>query len=333
MASNDVWRIVEKHMVTQNELKRVYMMSASGVYNTELLDEVVTKFVVMMQAFRKSSAAKTSNKFLPILEGAKTDMEKMLAIDSLIHYAHSSGMFAQHLIKGKDKQEVFDFLSELSGIRDPWKHDTLMQSIKENQRALALGVPGHTLYGSIDFAAFKSVNSRAIRDTRARYAAMRIQPGAFTGKTLLDLGCSAGHMLLATVPYGLPICFGLEKDSTVVNVGNEIIKYMQFQDKIKLVCAGIDNLSGKMLKQLTGLSIFDIVFSLAVDGYVQSPDAYYKGLVDVTREICYFEPNNHKRTWNIDTVKALGFKRVEEVSVPYNLKEGSERPCFICYKK
>ena len=333
--SEAVWRVVAKHMITQNELKRAYKMDITGVYDTELLDEIISKFILMLEAFKKSIdgyAKKTSNKFLPILKKAKTDAEKMRVIDSLIHYAHSSGTFAQHLIKGEGKQDILNFLVDLSSIRDPQKHTILMQLIKEKQRALTLGVSGHTLYGSINFIAFERINGGAIRDTCARYTAMKIQPNAFAGKTVLDLGCNVGYMLFETVSYGFPVCFGIEKDQAAVSVGNAIIEYMQFQNKIKLICAGINNLSQEMLKTLTGRNKFDVVFSLAVDGYIHPPDNYYKELVDITQEVCYFEPNNHKRTWNVDTVKALGFKRVEKVDVPYNLKEGSKRPCFICYK-
>ena len=161
---------------------------------------------------------------------------------------------------------------------------------------------------------------------------MEISPDCFTGKTILDLGCNMGHILFEAVAYGLPKCFGLESNKTHVDLGNTLAKYLGVENVITLIEADVSKLSPQFVKAKTGLDSFDVVFSLAVDGYVRNPQSYYRNMVEVTKEICYFEPNNHKREWNVDTVKALGFSRVRKVIVPYNIAEGSKRDCFICYK-
>lgn len=162
---------------------------------------------------------------------------------------------------------------------------------------------------------------------------MGIGEDVFTDHTVLDLGCNAGHMLFEAVSRGMPKCFGIEKDPLQVKVGNQIAAYMGFEDVVKLICDDISPISRDFLKEKTDIAQFDSVFCLAVDGYVSNPDRFYGALVDITKDICYFEPNNHNRTWNVDTVKALGFKGdVREVTVPYNIKEGSTRPAFICKK-
>lgn len=335
MAGN-VWSTVEANMVTQNELRRLYKMSATGVFEDKLLNDIVARFLIMINAFAKGAGDLALRPkyagYATELQKADTDLGKMFAIDRIINYIHTSGKIAQHFIKSKNKDEVYQFLSELSSIRNTEEYQELLTLLEKGRGSLSLGVGEHTLYGTIPYTGFATLNENAIRDTQARYEAMEIKPDAFTGKTVLDLGCSAGHMLLEAFKFGMPMSFGLEKDEIVVIVGNKIVKYMGFQDTIKLLCVNINNLSRNMLRTHADIEQFDIVFSFAVDRYVSSPSAYYKNLVDITKEVCYFEPNNHKRTWNIDTVKALGFRNVKEVTVPYNVKEGSTRPCFICQK-
>ncbi len=332
-----IWEEIEALMIEQRELRTLYDSSATGIYDEPMIDGILSRLLRILTLLNRGDGLinVVCVRFIPKLKSvrSKLPVDKISAIDALIHEVHKSGMFAQHLIKGKDKEDIFNFLSELSAIRDPKQHDALIELINDSQQSLSVGVPGHALYGSIPFASLSRSNATAIRDTKERYAAMGIGVDVFNGHKVLDLGCNAGHMMFEAVSRGLPICFGLEKEDTHVRVGNQIAKYMGLEDHVKLICADVGVISREFLKKKTGIAQFDSVFCLAVDGYVVNPTRFYAALVDVTKDVCYFEPNNHKRTWNVDTVKALGFKgKITEVTVPYNTKEGSTRPAFICKK-
>jgi SAM-dependent methyltransferase len=161
---------------------------------------------------------------------------------------------------------------------------------------------------------------------------MGIKEYSFTGKTLLDVGCNVGHMLFEATICGFPISYGLEQAPRIVEAGNAIADYLRALDRITIQQADANSLTVDALIELTGEAQFDVVFCFAVDGYVSTPKVFYKLLTTITKEVLYFEPNNHKIDWGIDFIKSWGFKTVEMVTVPYDKSTGSTRNCFICRK-
>jgi len=313
----------QSDVISQHQLRRLYDMSVSGLYYDKLLDKIVSQMIYIL-GHMKSTVG--SDKLCGVLTDAKTDGEKMIAIDGAIHQAHTSGFYAQHLIQGKDKVDIMNFLSELAGTVDN-KHEDLMKQLKAGNIST---VPPHSLYGTIDLTGFEDLNTGAIRDTRARFKAMNIKEHSFTGKTLLDIGCNVGHMLFEATTCGFPISYGLEQSAHIVDVGNAIADYLRVLDRITIQQADASTLTPDKLKELTGEKQFDIVFCFAVDGYVRNPKVFYKLLTSITSEVLYFEPNNHKIEWTADLIKSWGFKSVEKVVVPYDKNTGSMRNCFIC---
>ncbi len=311
--------------IEQQQLRRLYAMSVSSLYDTKLLDEIISR---MRHILGKMKSTAGSGELLELFTKAKTDDEKMIAVDAVIHEAHSSGFYAQHLIQGKDKVVIMNFLSELAGIDDK-SYEKLMEQLKADNIST---VPNHDLYSTIDLTGFEELNKTAIRDTRARFEEMKIKEYSFTGKTLLDIGCNVGHMLFEATTCGFPISYGLEYSPHIASVGNTIAEYLRVSDRITIQQANANGLTQDILKTLTGETVFNIVFCFAVDGYISNPETFYRLLTNITKEILYFEPNNHKITWSTDLIKSWGFSLVEKVSVPYDKNTGSMRDCFICYK-
>lgn len=314
----------QSEIIRQQTLRRLYKMSITRVYN-ELLDEVVSHMVWIL-GYMGSTAG--SSALLKLLTNAKTDDEKMIAVDTVIHKTHTSGFYAQHLIQGTDKVDIMNFLSELAGISNNDEYEKLMAQLQASKIST---VPGHALYSTIDLMGFEELNKTAVRDTRARFAAMGIKD-TLAGKTLLDIGCNVGHMLFEATAYGFPISYGLEQAPYIVEAGNAIANYLKISDRIIIKQADANSLTKDELKTLTGKEKFDIVFCFAVDGYVENPEAFYRLLKDITKEVLYFEPNNHKINWGTEFIKSWGFKSVEKVIVPYDKNTGSVRNCFVCHK-
>ena len=315
----------QSEVIPQQQIRRLYQMSISGVYDSELLDDTIS---LMIHILKHMKSSPESGELRAICTAAKTDSEKMIAVDTVIHKAHTSGFYAQHLIQGTDKIDIMNFLAELAGIVDT-RYEKLMIRLNVDDMST---VPGRSLYGTIDLTGFEDLNKTAIRDTRARFNAMDIKEHSFTGKTLLDIGCNIGHMLFEATTCGFPISYGLEHISGTVDIGNMIADYLRVSDRIIIQHADVNILTKSMLEQLTGKEQFDIVFCFAIDGYIRNPEVFYKLLTNVTKEILYFEPNNHKINWDTERIKSWGFTSIKKVIVPYDKNTGSTRECFICYK-
>jgi hypothetical protein len=110
-------------MITQAQLRRLYNMSITGLYDSSLLNYILAGMhgILFIIGYESADALATRikcQKLCKLLKDAETDSEKMIAIDTVIHTAHSSGVFAQHLIIGKDKEEITNFLDELSKLED-----------------------------------------------------------------------------------------------------------------------------------------------------------------------------------------------------------------------
>jgi len=98
--------------VTKQEVRRLYIQEAKGIYDEELLDRVISGFLTTL-GYWKGSRVQLFKKFKNMLEQAKTPQEKMIAIDQVINTAHSlGGKYGDYLIIDFDAS-FFDELSNL----------------------------------------------------------------------------------------------------------------------------------------------------------------------------------------------------------------------------
>ena len=98
---------IASSLVTKQELIRLYTQEAKGIYDEKLLNEIVSKFIYLLEEFNKwydPEQEKQTKKLIRILEEAKTLQEKMIAIDQVIHTAHASGTYGETLT---DSDETF----------------------------------------------------------------------------------------------------------------------------------------------------------------------------------------------------------------------------------
>ena len=111
--------------ITKQELRRLYEQEAKGIYDEELMDEIISSFIVSLSNISKKkrkdiiiggdvTAGELYWEFIKPLENAKTSQEKMIAIDKAVNLAHQFSYFVRFLVEGGNKA----FLDELAGLTE-----------------------------------------------------------------------------------------------------------------------------------------------------------------------------------------------------------------------
>jgi len=314
-----------------NDILRIYSDQLRGMYNTEELNSIAMNFIGVLEKVGKHQPSSALNNVVTLLRAAKTDGEKMIAIDSAIHLAHTSGFYAQHLIDHRDKNHIKEILDNIAGHRAN-RLAPLCTKILETPDANVVG--DHTIYSTINLPGFKELNSKAVRDSNARFDALGLTEENVRGRTVLDIGCNLGQMLLQCFDIGARMCIGVEIDEKLVAIANDIFKEFKIP-QCTVLQGTADSLTQDYIMRITNYcATYELVFSFAVDGYVKDYKEYYAQLASVTKRTLYLESNNHKiEKENLsELLLTSGFRDVQIVEVPYNTTEGNFRNCFICTK-
>lgn len=114
-----------KPQVTKEELKRLYIQEAKRIYDEELMDEIITKFIDTLEKmialgekeYEMSADIEYQIQELKgmvwTLEEAEIPEQKMIAIDRAINIAHQSGVYGEFLVKDADSS----FFEELGNLK------------------------------------------------------------------------------------------------------------------------------------------------------------------------------------------------------------------------
>ena len=164
------------------------------------------------------------------------------------------------------------------------------------------------------YCAFSTPALTIARGESRRHAADRLNgfgltPDVVKGKSVLDLGCNAGAMLLELSNLGIRRGLGLEFDQAKVLLAREIAALSDLH-MLSFEQADIDKVDSVSTGQ------FDIVLALAIEGHVNDPQRLFPLLGQLTLEMLCFEGNSncdtaatevHLRAAGFTSVKHLGF--------------------------
>jgi len=93
--------ILPKPQVTKQDLIKLYTQEAKGIYDEELMNEVISKFIQTLEECEEFWGAwmqKFGKTLILTLLQARTPQEKMIAIDRVISTVHVDGVFGEYLI-------------------------------------------------------------------------------------------------------------------------------------------------------------------------------------------------------------------------------------------
>ncbi|MCK4358484.1 MAG: HEAT repeat domain-containing protein, partial [Candidatus Cloacimonetes bacterium] len=99
-------------LVSQRKLIELYTQEAKGLYNEELMDEIISSFIESLNMAEKFGRSEIPPTMTDYLIKAKTPQEKMIAIDQALHEMHFLGEMGEYLIEDYTP-EFFDELSNL----------------------------------------------------------------------------------------------------------------------------------------------------------------------------------------------------------------------------
>lgn len=162
------------------------------------------------------------------------------------------------------------------------------------------------------YCAFSTPKLTITREEGRRNAAIRLEgfgltPEVLHGKTILDLGCNAGAMLLEASNHGIRRGLGLEFDREKILLAREIAALSDLR-MLEFEAADIDTLDAQ------AIGSFDIVLALAIEGHVNDPDRLYRVLGQVTGQTLCFEGNSKCDTAATEVqLRAAGFSQISHL--------------------
>lgn len=190
---------------------------------------------------------------------------------------------------------------------------------------------GLQIYGTIDIPGFKIPNAQ--RNTKNRFERFGIDH--LTNKTVLDLGSNIGCISFEAYNRGAKSCLGIEYMKPRVDLANDIAKLANINDRVKFIYGDLNTI---IIKES-----YDIVFALAVDGWLTNKNNLYGQLGRITKEALYFETHigasqgqtgkpDHKAVYDI--LYHQGFSRVDYINKPHKDTYDRQqfRPNYVAYK-
>lgn len=165
------------------------------------------------------------------------------------------------------------------------------------------------------YCAFQTPALVVARDEAQRDAALRLRrfgigTAELKGKRVLDLGCNAGAMLFQASQHGVGRGLGLEFDEEKVAIARRIAAFSGLNE-LEFRAADIDRTEAKDVG-----GPFDVVFCLAIEAHVKSPDHLYRLLGTVTGELLCFEGNSSTDPAEVERrLRDAGFRDVAFLGV------------------
>lgn len=185
-------------------------------------------------------------------------------------------------------------------------------------------------WGAERGVAYQSVDELGIagqRDTMRRLEVLRAGSIDFKGKTVLDIGCSAGSFCRYASRRGASRVVGIDIGNVPqiaaelsIYLGDHNIDYYSYsfgRDRVR---------DYETITELTGLSQFDIVFFLSVNAQIGYPASYMQKLC---KEILFLEGHSADKE---ETYRPLLEKDFSVVEFTGRMKN-SARPAFMCRRQ
>lgn len=167
----------------------------------------------------------------------------------------------------------------------------------------------NTAYGSFVTRRFSILPEQAQRSSDARLHQFGTPRTIFANKSVLDLGCNIGAMLLQLSNYEIRSGRGIEFDSEKVALAQEIADLSDLKN-IEFRQGDIDEL------QADDIGRHQVVLCLAIERHVNDPERLFSLVADVTTETLLFEGNGGTdMSYVEERLLAAGFDQVETVGV------------------
>ncbi|WP_339631849.1 class I SAM-dependent methyltransferase [uncultured Sneathiella sp.] len=188
--------------------------------------------------------------------------------------------------------------------------------------------------GPKDFPASLSMNIRGyyIEGSRNPEERLDFYPQDWTGKTVLDLGCNHGGMLLSIadkIKYGI----GVDYDPTTINVANKVKSCLE-NNNLDFYVFNLENEDINLIRDFIPDEQIDVTLLLAVCAWIKNGSDVIDFVSKISKTLL-FEANGTEDAQQ-DQISSLrsGYKNVELLYQVLGSKNGQEyvqRRLFFCY--
>lgn len=184
----------------------------------------------------------------------------------------------------------------------------------------------YAAYGSKEesYQAVEELNVPGQRNMEHRLEIMGIDDIDFKGKTVLDLGCTAGIFCHDALKRGAKRVVGIDLWNELLEGQRELANYLGHWN-IDFYRLDLRNEPCKNIKEITGMNSFDIIYFLSMVQHTGFPE--YIG--ELCNEAFLFEGHVAMHHWMFEDDLKKHFSKVENRESSH---DSMARPVFRCFK-
>lgn len=161
------------------------------------------------------------------------------------------------------------------------------------------------------------------RDMEHRVRMMKLDEIDFTGKTVLDFGCSLGLFCQDALKRGAKRAVGVERRVQATDIAYEVANWHGYWN-VDFLCLRLPGDRGR-IERMTGLAPFDIVLALSVDRQI----GYDLWMAEMCDDVFYLEGHVPDREHTYRERLEADFSEVEYLGMT---RDHGPRPLFRCRK-
>tara|TARA_Y100000310_G_scaffold261558_1_gene270954 strand:+ start:506 stop:1183 length:678 start_codon:yes stop_codon:yes gene_type:complete len=130
---------------------------------------------------------------------------------------------------------------------------------------------------------------KGIRDTRRRLKVLKF-PKNFSGKTVLDIGCSTGIFCFEAHKRRASRCVGIDYSHEPINIANAIKSKLPNANGLEFYVCDL-NMGIPNLLQIIGPFKYDYIFALSIWKHIYD-DIFWNTIKLLCKDTCYLEFNS-----------------------------------------
>jgi len=175
---------------------------------------------------------------------------------------------------------------------------------------------------------------KGMRDTRRRLKVLKF-PTDFSGKTVLDIGCSTGVFCFEAHKRGAVRCVGVDFSHEPINIANVIKNKLPKSIGLEFYVCDL-NMGIPNLLHITGSFKYDYIFALSIWKHIYD-DIFWNTIKILCKDTCYLELNSiHDGSKHPTALKDLIRKNRKNKKILRQLimqKSGSKNVKFLGFAK